>query len=160
MRLHTTGTLLGTLRTGPFQRVAHLCPVSPSRLAGRWRGDPEGSRNLRYATVATPELRPDLCCNISVNAREHPIRLLRRGVLARVARGIYMLAGAPLTEHHGLALVGKQAPNAVVCLLSALQFHGLTTQQPREVWIAVGVKAHRPTIGWPAVHVVRFSGAR
>ncbi|MGC9971603.1 MAG: AbiEi antitoxin N-terminal domain-containing protein [Bryobacteraceae bacterium] len=92
-------------------------------------------------------------------AREHLIRLLRRGVLARVARGIYMLAGAPPTVHHGLALVGKQAPDAVVCLLSALQFHGLTTQQPREVWIAVGVKAHRPTIGWPAVHVVRFSGA-
>ena len=56
-------------------------------------------------------------------------------------------------------VVGKQAPNAVVCLLSALQFHGLTTQQPHEVWIAVGVKAHRPAIAWPAVRVVRFSGA-
>jgi predicted transcriptional regulator of viral defense system len=92
-------------------------------------------------------------------AREHLIRLLRRGILARAARGIYMLAGASLTEHHGLALVGKQAPSAVVCLLSALQFHGLTTQQPREVWIAVGVKAHRPMIARPAVRVVRFSGA-
>jgi predicted transcriptional regulator of viral defense system len=92
-------------------------------------------------------------------AREHLIRLLRRGDLIRVARGIYMLVGAPVTEHHGLALVGKQAPNAVVCLLSALQFHGLTTQQPHEVWIAVGVKAHRPMIAWPAVRVVRFSGA-
>jgi predicted transcriptional regulator of viral defense system len=92
-------------------------------------------------------------------AREHLIRLLRKGALTRAARGIYALAGAPVTEHHGLALVGKQAPNAVVCLLSALQFHGLTTQQPHEVWIAVGVKAHRPTIAWPAVRVVRFSGA-
>lgn len=92
-------------------------------------------------------------------AREHLIRLLRSGVLTRPARGVYMLAGAPVTEHHGLALAGKQAPNAVVCLLSALQFHGLTTQQPHEVWIAVGVKAHRPAIAWPAVRVVRFSGA-
>jgi predicted transcriptional regulator of viral defense system len=92
-------------------------------------------------------------------AREHLIRLLRRGVLTRAARGIYMLAGAPVTEHHGLALVGKRAPSAVVCLLSALQLHGLTTQQPHEVWIAVGVKARRPLITWPAVRVVRFSGA-
>jgi predicted transcriptional regulator of viral defense system len=92
-------------------------------------------------------------------AREHLIRLLRRGVLTRAARGIYMLAGAPVTEQHGLALAGKQAPNAVVCLLSALQFHGLTTQQPHEVWIAVGVKARKPVITWPAVRVVRFSGA-
>jgi len=91
-------------------------------------------------------------------AREHLIRLLRKGVLTRAARGIYMLAAAPVTEHHGLALVAKQAPNAVVCLLSALQFHGLTTQQPHEVWIAVGVKAHKPAIAWPAVRVVRFSG--
>jgi len=92
-------------------------------------------------------------------AREHLIRLLRSGVLTRAARGVYMLAGAPVSEHHGLSLVAKQAPNAVVCLLSALQFHGLTTQQPHEVWIAVGVKAHRPAIAWPAVRVVRFSGA-
>ncbi|MGC9971953.1 MAG: AbiEi antitoxin N-terminal domain-containing protein [Bryobacteraceae bacterium] len=92
-------------------------------------------------------------------AREHLIRLLRKGALIRAARGIYMLAGAPVTEHHGLAVIGKQAPNAGVCLLSALQFHGLTTQQPHEVWIAVAVKAHRPTTAWPAVRVVRFSGA-
>jgi len=91
-------------------------------------------------------------------ARERLIRPLREGALTRAARGVYMLAGAPVTEHHGLALVGKQAPNAVLCLLSALQFHGLTTQQPHEVWIAVGVKARKPAIAWPAVRVVRFSG--
>ena len=92
-------------------------------------------------------------------AREHLIRLLRRGALTRTARGIYTLTGAPVTVHHGLALVGKQAPRAVVCLLSALQFHGLTTQQPHEVWIAVDVKARKPAIAWPAVRIVRFSGA-
>jgi predicted transcriptional regulator of viral defense system len=64
-----------------------------------------------------------------------------------------------VTEHHGLGLVGKQAPGAAVCLLSALQFHGLTTQQPHEVWIAVAVKARKPVIRWPAVRIVRFSGA-
>ena len=92
-------------------------------------------------------------------AREHLIRLLRRGALTRTARGIYTLTGAPVTEHHGLALVCKQAPGAVVCLLSALQFHGLTTQQPHQVWIAVAVKARKPSITWPAARIVRFSGA-
>ncbi|HXN46711.1 MAG TPA: type IV toxin-antitoxin system AbiEi family antitoxin domain-containing protein [Bryobacteraceae bacterium] len=92
-------------------------------------------------------------------ARQHLIRLLRRGALTRTARGIYTLTGAAVTEHHGLALAAKQAPGAVVCLLSALQFHGLTTQQPHEVWIAVAVKARKPAITWPAVRIVRFSGA-
>jgi predicted transcriptional regulator of viral defense system len=92
-------------------------------------------------------------------AREHLFRLLRKGALTRATRGICVLAVAPVTELHGLALVAKQAPNAVVCLLSVLQFNGLTTQQPHAVWSAVEVKAHRPKIGCPPMHAVRFSGA-
>ncbi len=45
----------------------------------------------------------------------------------------------------------------MVCLLSALQFHSLTTQAPFEVWLAVGVKARRPALASSAVRIVRFS---
>ena len=91
-------------------------------------------------------------------AREYLLRLYRKGMLSRAGRGIYVLAEAPITEHHGLAVVAKQAPKTVVCLLSALRFHGLTTQEPHEVWIAVDNKAHRPQLKWPALRVVRFTG--
>lgn len=91
-------------------------------------------------------------------ARENLLRLYRSGLLTRTARGVYVLAGAPVTEHHGLAVAAKQVPRGVVCLLSALQFHSLTTQQPHEVWMALHGKAHRPVISWPPLRVVRFSG--
>jgi predicted transcriptional regulator of viral defense system len=90
--------------------------------------------------------------------RETLLRLVRKGVLDRSARGVYVLAKAPVTEHHSLAVAAKRVPRGVVCLISALQFHGLTTQIPHEVWIAVDVKAHRPSVAWPPLKVVRFSG--
>jgi predicted transcriptional regulator of viral defense system len=90
--------------------------------------------------------------------REYLLRLYRKGLLERAGRGVYVVAGARVTEHHGLAVVAKQAPKGVICLLSALRFHGLTTQEPHEVWIAVANKAHRPQLPWPALKVVRFSG--
>jgi predicted transcriptional regulator of viral defense system len=91
-------------------------------------------------------------------ARENLLRLFRKGVLDRSARGVYVLANAPVSEHHSLAVAAKQVPRGVICLISALQFHGLTTQVPHEIWIAIDVKAHRPTVSWPPLKVVRFSG--
>ena len=91
-------------------------------------------------------------------ARENLLRLYRRGILSRASRGVYVLAKAPVTEQHSLAVAAKQAPRGVVCLLSALQFHGLTTQVPHEIWMAFDVKAHRPIVAWPPLRVVRFSG--
>lgn len=90
--------------------------------------------------------------------RESLFRLCRRGLLRRAARGVYTLADAPVTANHSIAVVAKLVPRGVVCLLSALRFHGLTTQQPHEVWLALDVKAHRPTLDSPALRVVRFSG--
>jgi len=90
--------------------------------------------------------------------RETLLRLFRKGVLARSARGVYVLADAPVTEHHSLAVAATQVPRGVVCLLSALEFHGLTTQAPHEIWMAIDVKAHRPAISWPPLKIVRFSG--
>lgn len=83
---------------------------------------------------------------------------MKAGDLERTARGRYRLPDAPITAHHGLALVAAAAPQSVVCLLSALSFHEVGTQLPHEVWIAVDRRARRPSLAYPKVRVVRFSG--
>jgi len=86
-------------------------------------------------------------------------RLLRRGELERVGRGLYRAAEAMITEHHGLVLATGVVPRGVVCLLSALSFHGLTTQLPFEVWLAVDRRAAAPRVPAVQVRIMRFSGA-
>ena len=90
--------------------------------------------------------------------REYLSRLYHQGVLDRVGRGVYRLPEADLTEHHSLAEAAKFVPKGVVCLLSALRFHELTTQSPFEVWIAIDPKAHRPNGDGVPQRIVRFSG--
>ena len=85
-------------------------------------------------------------------------RLTREGALVRVARGRYSLPDHPATEHHGLALVAAAVPRAVICLLSALSFHGVGTQLPHEVWVAIDRRARRPALRYPPLRVVRFGG--
>jgi predicted transcriptional regulator of viral defense system len=84
-------------------------------------------------------------------------RLCERGILQRVGRGLYVLSNADVSEHHTLAEAGKRVPHGVVCLLSALRFHGLTTQAPFEVWLAIGSKVWRPQVDYPRLRFVRFS---
>ena len=84
-------------------------------------------------------------------------RLCERGLLQRVGRGLYVLPNADVSEHHTLAEACKRVPHGVVCLLSALRFHGLTTQSPHEVWLAIGSKAWRPQVDHPPLRFVRFS---
>ncbi len=84
-------------------------------------------------------------------------RLCERGLLDRVGRGLYVLPDAEVSEHHTLAEAGKRVPHGVVCLLSALRFHGLTTQSPSEVWLAIGNKTWRPQVDYPPIRFVRFS---
>jgi predicted transcriptional regulator of viral defense system len=84
-------------------------------------------------------------------------RLRERGLLQRVGRGLYVLPNADISEHHTLAEACKRVPHGVVCLLSALRFHGLTTQSPSEVWLAIGNKAWRPRVDYPPLRFVRFS---
>jgi predicted transcriptional regulator of viral defense system len=91
-------------------------------------------------------------------ARQYLHLLHVRGLVNRVGRGLYVAAGADLTEHHSLAEASKRVPYSVVCLLSALRFHGLTTQNPFEVWIAIGPKARSPRSDSLRLRVVRFSG--
>jgi predicted transcriptional regulator of viral defense system len=90
--------------------------------------------------------------------REYLIRLHRQGLLDRPARGIYVLTDAEPSEHQSLIEACKRVSHGVVCLLSALRFHRLTTQAPFEVWLAIGEKAWLPKLQYPPLHVVRFSG--
>jgi predicted transcriptional regulator of viral defense system len=85
-------------------------------------------------------------------------RLLTEGLLDRPGWGIYVAADLKPTPHHSLAEVCKRVPHGIVCLLSALQFHELTTQAPFEVWLAIAEKARLPKVEYPPLRVVRFSG--
>lgn len=85
-------------------------------------------------------------------------RLCRAGKLERITRGIYALPDQPVSEHHSLALTAKQIPHAVICLLSALRFHELTTVAPHAVWVAIDRKARIPKLTSPQIRLVRFSG--
>src|SRR5690242_16765955 len=91
-------------------------------------------------------------------AREYLTRLTQAGLLERTGRGLYVLTDAELTEHHSLAEVAKRVPAGVVCLLSALRFHNLTTQAPFEIWLALPPSVRRPRLDWPPLRVMRFSG--
>ena len=85
-------------------------------------------------------------------------RLAKRGLLVRVARGLYASPDGGVSEHHTLAEIGRLYPKAVVCLLSALQFHGLTTQAPFQIWLAINARSWKPTRGGPPVRWVYASG--
>jgi predicted transcriptional regulator of viral defense system len=90
--------------------------------------------------------------------REYLLRLYRRGDLTRVGRGLYVLPDSLTSESVTLAEVAKRVPDAVICLLSALQFHNLTTQISHRVWIAIESRKWKPEFDYPPIEVVRFSG--
>jgi predicted transcriptional regulator of viral defense system len=85
-------------------------------------------------------------------------RLVRAGKLERIARGQYRLPHAPVTEHHGFAVAARAVPRGVICLLSALSFHGIGTQLPAQVWMAIDRRARRPQLRFPPLRIVRFTG--
>jgi predicted transcriptional regulator of viral defense system len=85
-------------------------------------------------------------------------RLVREGALDHVARGVYRLPDQPVSEHHGLVLAAAAVPKGITCLLSALAFHDLGTQLPSEVWLAVPRRARQPSLKYPPLRIVRFSG--
>src|SRR5258706_3438921 len=91
-------------------------------------------------------------------AREYLTRLTRAGLLERAGRGLYVLPDAELTEHHSLAEAAKRVPAGIVCLLSALRFHELTTPAPFPIWPALPPTARPPPSRSPPLRVVRFSG--
>jgi predicted transcriptional regulator of viral defense system len=90
--------------------------------------------------------------------REYLLRLHRQGKLDRAGRGMYTLPDAAITERHSYAEVAKRVPEAVLCLLSALVFHEITTQNPASVWIALRQGARTPALNSPSLRLVRLSG--
>ena len=91
---------------------------------------------LRVRDLAAHDIHP-----------EYLRRLCRKGLLTRTARGLYVPAEASPTENRTLAEACKRVPHGVVCLLSALRFHGLTTQMPFEVWLAIDRRCAAPPGG-------------
>ena len=91
--------------------------------------------------------------------RAYLSRLHATGMLRRIGRGLYVLPDAKVSEHRSLAEACKRVPKGVICLLSALRFHELTTQSPYEVWLAIGEKSWHPRVEYPPMRIVRFSPA-
>lgn len=91
-------------------------------------------------------------------SRQYLAQLARKGLLHKVGRGLYALPQRKASEFSSFAEVSSTHPQVLVCLLSALAFHGLTTQAPFEVWIAIGNKARAPLLSYPPLHIARFSG--
>lgn len=81
-----------------------------------------------------------------------------RGLLEQVARGVYRLADAEPVADPDLLAIAARAPEAVVCLISALALHGITTQIPHVVDIALPPGKWAPVLDHPPVKVYRFSG--
>lgn len=84
-------------------------------------------------------------------------RMERDGEVLRLARGLYQLSDAPLDVHHSFAEAAKRIPKGVVCLVSALAYHGLTDQLPRQIWLAVGQKDWSPKPEGTPIRLVRFT---
>ena len=83
-------------------------------------------------------------------------RLVEKGVLHRPSRGLYELVDADIEISHSFVEVAKRVPKAVICLISALQFHDITLQLSRSVWIAIRSKDRKPAMDYPPIRVVRF----
>ncbi len=83
-------------------------------------------------------------------------RMVRDGEVLRLARGLYQLSDAPLNADHSLAEAAKRLPKGIVCLVSALAYHGLTDQLPKKVWLAIGNKDWVPKRG-TSLRIVRFT---
>jgi len=90
--------------------------------------------------------------------RPYLTRLTEEGVLVRVGRGLYRLVDTPADAATSLAEAARIQPKGIICLLSALQFHDLTTQTPHAVWMMIGPKDWTPTSAPVQIRVVRASG--
>jgi predicted transcriptional regulator of viral defense system len=84
--------------------------------------------------------------------------LVETGTLERVSRGLYRVTEAELTDHYTILAVCARVPQAIICLLTALQIYSIGTQSPQQVWIALDRKARKPQLGDLPVRIVRFSG--
>ena len=78
------------------------------------------------------------------------------GTLEKLSRGVYRLAELPLITQPDLVTVAQRIPGGVICLISALAFHGITTQIPHVVWVAIRRGAWAPSIDWPPTRIMEY----
>lgn len=83
-------------------------------------------------------------------------RAVEDGQVMRIGRGLYQLQDVEIDTMHTLAEASKKVPKGVICMISALAFHGLTDQMPRKVWMAIGQKSWAPSVSYPPLRIVRF----
>ncbi len=96
---------------------------------------------------------------VEAGLTRHQLRsLVRRGHVEHVSRGLYRLADVDPTEDYSLAMACARIPNSIVCLLSALRVHGIGSQSPARVWLAIPHKARPPRLEGLKLRFVRFSG--
>ncbi|RDU99582.1 type IV toxin-antitoxin system AbiEi family antitoxin domain-containing protein [Trinickia dinghuensis] len=123
---------------------------------------PSPDETLEQTVLALAERRPLLRARDLVKQGLPTMvlsRLVAAGKLERVARGVYSLHGSVPSEHRSLAESALRVPRGVVCLLSALRVHGIGTQAPFEVWMAIPPHTPTPRLDQPSLRVVRMSGA-
>lgn len=82
-----------------------------------------------------------------------------KGIIEQVTRGVYLLTELPPIDNPGLVTVSLRFPNAVICLISALAYHGITTQITHVVSVAVPRESRMPSLDFPPVRAHKFSGA-
>ena len=91
--------------------------------------------------------------------RQYLYPVYRKGLIKRIGRGLYALPEYEMGEHFSLSEVSKLVPSCVICLLSALNYHELTTQSPPRVWMGIDRKSRRPKITACQVEIVRWSSS-
>ena len=84
-------------------------------------------------------------------------RLIRSGQLEKIARGLYCVPNKPVTENSNLVTIAIKIPQAIFCLLTALQIHEITTQLPRQIWIAMPRGSHLPKLDYPPIKMIQCS---
>ncbi len=92
-------------------------------------------------------------------SRNYLYQMQKEGLLEKLSVGLYTLPEAPVTEHLPLVEIAIRIPHAIVCLLSALSYHGLTTQIPHEIWVTVPGSSWRPQREYPPLNLTYVSGS-
>ena len=156
------GSVVGGLRAGVLLQITRFqivgtCLYVPTCCIIHPMATPSTEREILRLVRQHGIVRPaDLEAQGIPRARLY--RLAKKGLVERRARGIYVASDHPATADHTLAQVAKRIPTGVLCLLTALRFHELTTQLPPAVWIALPEKARRPHLDYPRLCIARFSG--
>jgi predicted transcriptional regulator of viral defense system len=122
--------------------MAHLNPTQQQRLHAIIKTHP---------LVRAHELREQGITAATISRAE------ANGVISRISRGLYQSLESEVDSYQSLAEVAKLVPDGVICMVSAMAYHGLTDQMPRKVWVAIDRDAWVPTLSYPPIRTVRFT---